>query len=109
MAIKLLSNFRPDATNEAITEKGFYNLTASDSLLLYNSIMNDARVQDTTTVMYRKSNSPGVNLKIISRGLNYNFPILIRYHRETLFWVFLFLSRNILLPRKNHHQKIVCH
>ena len=92
VAIKLLSNFRPDATNEAITEKRFYNLTASDSLLLYNSIMNDARVQDTTTVMYRKSNSPGVNLKIISRGLNYNFPILIRYHRGTLFWVFLVLA-----------------
>ena len=91
IAIQLLSNFRPDATSEAITEKRFYNITATDSLLLYNSIMKDARIRADTTVMYRKPNTTGINLKIISRGLNYNFPILFHYNRETLFWIFLLL------------------
>lgn len=92
ISIQLLSKFRPDITNEAITEKKFYQVNSADSVLFYNSIMEDAMKKDSGVAIYKNANSPGNNLKITSLGLNYNFPILFHYNRETLFWLFLVVA-----------------
>ena len=103
ITIQLLSGFRPDITPEAIAEKKFYLSNSADSLFFLNPIMKNAGTQDSGMIMYRKTNIPGVNIKLTSTGLNYNFPILIHY-KGSWFWVFLlfafvlffFLLRNII-------------
>jgi len=89
--LSILNGFRPDVTNEAITEERFYMLATSDSLFFYNPLLKDACTRDTGTVMYRKTNFPGLQLKLTSTGLNYNPPILIHY-KGFWFWVFLFFG-----------------
>jgi hypothetical protein len=103
-----LNGFRPDVTDEAVTEERFYIMAAADSSFFYNSLLKDACTKDTGTVLYRKTNVPGNYLKVTSTGLNYNFPVLAHY-KGGLFWLvliaflilFFFLLQKII-------QKIVC-
>ena len=88
LAINILNGFRPDVTDEAVTEERFYIMAAADSSFFFNSLLKDACTIDTGTVLYRKTNVPGNYLKVTSTGLNYNFPILAHY-KGSLFWLVL--------------------
>jgi hypothetical protein len=90
-ALSVLNGFRPDLTGEAIREERFNMISAADSTFFYNSLLKNAFVKDTGTVMYRTTNIPGLQLKLTSTALNYSSP-LVFHSKGWLFWLFLTMA-----------------
>ena len=90
-ALSVLNGFRPDLTGEAIREERFNMVSADDSTFFYNSLLKNAFVKDTGTVMYQKTNIPGLQLKLTSTGLNYSSP-LVFHSKGWLFWLLLTMA-----------------
>ncbi len=98
IATQILGMFRLFITSKAVRENNFYYPSSGDSSIFYNHLLQDACNNMGSTVTYVKTNTPNQYLKLVSSGLNYNLPSLLRakgFANAIFYWGLLVLLLTI--------------